>query len=141
MIFFDDYRIKSKRELLEERSIFFDKKTRKAYNQEYKYRDRFRFGITFRSLDLILSNLAKRSRAGSDYSVIWENLLKMVDRCKSIEDVEYLRRDKNAAIRVLQIRANRIPEEKEDIEKHIHWLKTVYTEKLNQKAKELRGEN
>ena len=118
---------------------YYDKETRKQLNKTYKYTDRFKFGFLARNFDLLISNMMKNPQKTGNFRGIRDNLLKMVDRCKSISEINYLRRDKNAAKVLLTKLAKNRPEIAKECEEHIKWIDTVYTQALNEKAKELRG--
>lgn len=118
---------------------YYDKETRKQLNQTYKYTDRFKFGFLARNFDLLISNMMKNPQKTGNFRGIRDNLLKMVDRCKSISEINYLRRDKNAAKVLLTKLAKNRPEIAKECKEHIKWIDTVYTQALNEKAKELRG--
>lgn len=83
--------------------------------------------------------MLKNPQKTGNFRGIRDNLLKMVDRCKSISEINYLRRDKNAAKVLLTKLAKNRPEIAKECEEHIKWIDTVYTQALNEKAKELRG--
>ena len=70
------------------------------------------------------------------YRGLWPGLLKMVDNCKTIDEVNYLRRD--LAIPSFEKLKQNQPERRAAIEEHEEWLNTVYRKALNDKAKELR---
>lgn len=118
---------------------YYDKETRKQLNQTYKYTDRFKFGFLARNFDLLISNMMKNPQKTGNFRGIRDNLLKMVDRCKSLSEINYLRRDKNAAKVLLTKLAKNRPEIAKECKEHIKWIDTVYTQALNEKAKELRG--
>jgi hypothetical protein len=118
----------------------YDKSTRKQLNQIYNYTDRFKFGFLARNFDLLISNMMKNPQKTGNFKGIRDNLLEMVDRCKSISDINYLRRDKNAAKVLLTKLAENRPEIAKECKEHIKWIDTVYTQALNEKAKELRGQ-
>ena len=72
------------------------------------------------------------------YKGLWPNLLKMVDNCKNIDEVNYLRRDVNIALSSFTKLKKNQPERIKAIEEHEEWLKTVYRKALSDKAKELK---
>lgn len=119
--------------------FFFSAESRKV-NKAYKYTDRYKFGFLVKNLDLIMKNMIVRGGSNlNGLDRIRPNLLKMVDRCKSERDVNYLRRDLSAGKAMLASIAKRNPSARKSALKHITWMDTTYREALNNKMKEFRS--
>ncbi len=111
----------------------------KDVGKEYKYSDRFKFNTLFKNFVDIMKNMLDNPQKSGNFETIRPRLLRLVARCKSIDDVNYLRRDLNAGIvQLTKLKQNR-PEISDGIDRHIKWLKTEYREALNNKAKELKA--
>lgn len=111
----------------------------KAVGKEYKDDDRYRYAQTFRSIGSIIKNMFDNPQKSGNFEKIRPRLLKMVDSCKSVEDVNYLKRDARAGkVQLTKLKQNR-PEITSQIDKHIKWIETDYMEALNNKAKELKA--
>lgn len=111
----------------------------KDVGREYKYKDRYRFKQTFENMTDIIKNLFTNPKKNGNFEAIRPRLLRMVDRCKTLEDVNYLKRDLRAGkVQLTKLKANK-PEIADSIDKHIKWCETVYMDALNAKAKELKG--
>lgn len=116
------------------------KDTRRVINRAYNYSDRFKIGFTVRNFDLIFSNMLKNAQKTGNFAGLRENLIELAGRCADINEVNYLRRDKNAGKAMLKKLAVNKPELAKQCHSHIKWLETEYTQVLNDKAKELRGQ-
>lgn len=111
----------------------------KDVGKEYKYNDRFKFNTLFKNFADIMKNMLDNPQKSGNFETIRPRLLRLVDRCKTIDEVNYLRRDLNAGIvQLTKLKQNR-PEISDGIDRHIKWLKTEYREALNNKAKELKA--
>lgn len=111
----------------------------KDVGKEYKYSDRFKFNTLFKNFADIMKNMLDNPQKSGNFENIRPRLLRLVDRCKTIDEVNYLRRDLNAGIvQLTKLKQNR-PEISDGIDRHIKWLKTEYREALNNKAKELKA--
>ena len=119
------------------------------------------YKLTFKNLPLLLQNLSKDCMNTGNFESIHGNLLKLVDNCKSVDDVNYLEKDLGWAN--LKVYANTVEKvekggdgvddkTKNLIEKrikkgltskkirdHIEWLSSVYKPALKKKKKELSG--
>lgn len=111
----------------------------KDVGKEYKYSDRFKFNTLFKNFADIMKNMLDNPQKSGNFETIRPRLLRLVDRCKTIDEVNYLRRDLNAGVvQLTKLKQNR-PEISDGIDRHIKWLKTEYREALNNKAKELKA--
>lgn len=120
-------------------------------------------GFTLRNLDLIVPNITRSALETGDFEKIQPNLLKMIDRCYDLGDVEYLIKDcSSSTIQTLEKYAEIVEsvERGEDIPKninrktiqsridkgltsekirdHILWLQETYKPALQAKKKELK---
>lgn len=111
----------------------------KAVGKEYNYEDRFRFKQTFENLGNIIKNMFDNPQKSGNFEAIRPRLLKMVNNCKTLEDVNYLKRDARAGkVQLTKLKQNR-PEIAKQIDKHIKWIETDYMKALNDKAKEIKS--
>lgn len=117
---------------------FYDKQTRATLNKTFNSSYRKRAGFALRNMDLLFMNLTKNAQKTGNFEGIRPNLLKIIDRCKSQDELGYLRRDKNAGKYMLTKLAKNKPELAPQIKEHLKWMETTYTEAINTKAKELR---
>ena len=89
----------------------------------------------------ILKNMFENPQKTGNFEAIRPRLLNMVKKCKTMDDIEYLRRDLNAGkVQLTKLAKNR-PEIAKQCNAHIKWLGTEYREALNNRAKEIRGGN
>lgn len=94
--------------------------------------------FTIRNAGRIISNMMKNAKNTGNFKGLRKNLLKMVESCKNMSEVNYLRKDISNGIVMLTKLKESKPEIKEQCEEHIEWLKTEYREALNNKAKQLK---
>ena len=98
-------------------------------------KDAYRF--TFRNIGRIMMNGIKGS---SDINKTHKNLLKMVNTCKTVKEIEYVQRDLSAAKRIITNKVNSTKgEEKKQYQEHLNWLKTTYSKAISEKKKELKS--
>lgn len=98
-------------------------------------KDAYRF--TFRNIGRIMMNAIKGS---SDINKTHKNLLKMVNSCKTVKEIEYVQRDLPAAKRIVANKVNSTKgEEKKQYQEHLDWLKTTYSKAISDKKKELKS--
>lgn len=110
----------------------------KDVGKAYKYSDRYKSNMTPSFIDLIKNSIDNPTKTGK-FENLRPRLLKMVDKCKTIDDVNYLKRDVRAGkIQLTKLKQNR-PEIAKQIDDHIKWLETDYMKALNDKAKELKA--
>lgn len=104
----------------------------------YEYSDRYKSNMIPSSIDLIKNAIDNPTKTGK-FENLRPRLLKMVDKCKTMDDVNYLKRDARAGkIQLTNLKQDR-PEIAKQIDDHIKWLKTDYMKALNDKAKELKA--
>lgn len=110
----------------------------KAVGKAYEYSDRYKSNMIPSSIDLIKNAIDNPTKTGK-FENLRPRLLKMVDKCKTIDDVNYLKRDIRAGkIQLTNLKQDR-PEIAKQIDDHIKWLETDYMKALNDKAKELKA--
>lgn len=117
---------------------FYDKDTKATLNKTFNKSDRKRAGFALRNMDLLFKNLTVNAQKTGKFENIRPNLLKIVDRCKTQDELGYLRRDKNAGKYMLTKLAKNKPELAPQIKEHLKWMETTYTQAINMKAKELK---
>jgi murein DD-endopeptidase MepM/ murein hydrolase activator NlpD/calcineurin-like phosphoesterase family protein/uridine kinase len=107
-------------------------------DKTYKRSDRYKIKFTLRNMDLLFRNIFVNAQRTGNFEAIRPNLLKLVDRCQTLDELGYLRRDKNAGKVIIKKLSENKPELKEKCLSHIKWLDNEYSEAINKKAKELR---
>ena len=92
----------------------------------------------FKILPTMFSNMFK---AKKDINQIQPGLLKMVERCKTIQDIDALNKDLNVGLKqVKNMNDNcKDPEKKKQYEQHLKWLQTTYRDAIKAKKKELKN--
>lgn len=110
------------------------KNTWKAAVKATKQGGRF----TAKNAGLIAQNML--TDKSSSFEGIHGNLLKMVKRCKTKKELDYLRKDVSRGKQQLKREAaNADPSRKKAIEEHIKWLDTEFRDAINEKAKEIKN--
>lgn len=96
--------------------------------------------FTFRNFGAIAKNVyGDNPTVSGNFERIRPNLLKLVKNCKSLDDVNYLKRDARAAkIQLTKLKQNR-PNIAKQIDAHLKWIETDYMKALNDKAKEIKS--
>ena len=124
--------------------------------------------FTFKNMDLIFKNMMFNANDTGDFEKIRENMLKMIARCKTLKELEYLRKEINMSIPYfkkyaeivsavennktvdMRLSETHVKNIKKRIDKgltskkirdHHAWLINVYRKAMNDKAKELREKN
>ena len=98
-------------------------------------KDAYRF--TFRNMGRIMANMIKGS---SDINKTHKNLLKMVNSCKTVKEIEYVQHDLPMAKRIVANKVNSTKgEEKKQYQEHLDWLKSTYSKAISAKKKELKS--
>ena len=98
-------------------------------------KDAYKF--TFRNMGRIMSNMIKGS---SDINKTHKNLLKMVNSCKTVKEIEYVQHDLPIAKRFITNKINSTKgKEKKQYQEHLNWLKTTYSKAISEKKKELKS--
>lgn len=98
-------------------------------------KDAYRF--TARNMGRIMLNGIKGAK---NINNIHNGLLKMVNSCKTVKEIEYVQRDLPAAKRIVANKVNSTKgEEKKQYQEHLDWLKTTYSKAISAKKKELKS--
>lgn len=95
-------------------------------------------GFTLKNIDIVMSNMMKRCKSTGNFKAIQPNLLKLVKRAKTLEDIRYLRQDASTVPYTLQKMSENIPEISEQCKEHAEWVKNVYKPAINNRAREIR---
>ena len=125
--------------VINEKSL--NRKDWKEVGKEYKYSDRFRFKQTFQVLTDVdtIKNMFDDPTKTGNFEKIRPRLLRLVAKSKTLDDVNYLKRDARAAkVQLTKLKQNR-PNIAKQIDAHIKWIETDYMNALNDKAKEIKS--
>lgn len=98
-------------------------------------KDAYKF--TARNMGRIMLNGIKGAK---NINNIHNGLLKMVNSCKTVKEIEYIQRDLSTAKRIVANKVNSTKgEEKKQYQEHLDWLKTTYSKAISEKKKELKS--
>ena len=89
--------------------------------------------------DRILSHIPGGTLSTGRFDLLRPKLLKLAKKAKTIERINYLRKDLSIGKSQLKTLMKNKPEFKEQIEAHLEWVDTVYRQALNDRAKELKA--
>lgn len=86
----------------------------------------------------MMLNMIKRKK---DINSIHDGLLKIVNRCSSVSEVEYLQKDISGAKATMKKKMEncKTAEERKQIQQHLAWLGSEYSKALSAKKKELKA--
>ena len=95
------------------------------------------YKVTGRNIGTILINGIK---AKGDINKTHKGLLKIVNKCKTVKEVEYLQKDLSSAKITMKTKINKAKndEEKEALKQHLKWLSTEYSKALSSRKKQLK---
>lgn len=95
------------------------------------------YKVTGRNIGTMMINGIK---AKGDINKTHKGLLKIVNKCKSVKEVEYLQKDLASAKVTMKTKINKAKndEEKEALKQHLKWLSTEYSKALTEKKKQLK---
>lgn len=95
-------------------------------------------GHVGKNLGTMMSNMIKR---GKDINSIHDGLLKIVNRCSSVNEVEYLQKELPGAKVTFKKKMEKCKtaEERKQIQQHLTWLGSEYSKALSAKKKELKA--
>ena len=95
------------------------------------------YKVTGRNIGTIMINGIK---AKGDINKTHKGLLKIVNKCKSVKEVEYLQKDLASAKVTMKTKINKAKndEEKEALKQHLKWLSTEYSKALTEKKKQIK---
>ena len=98
-------------------------------------KDAKRFSI--RNAGSIMLNVLQRNH---NLKAVRKRLIKMANKCKTVEEVEYLQKDLPIGKRFIQNKMNSAtdPEKKKEYEAHLKWMSTEYSKTLSNKKKQLK---
>ena len=85
---------------------------------------------------------AFKSFKNRDFEKVRRHLTKCVHNCKDMSDIQYLRKDVNAGINMLNKRiSNNVDSDEfiKELKYHVKWLQNDYRKLLNEKAKEIKN--
>lgn len=95
--------------------------------------------VVGRNMHLVMANMFLRDTKNHDYKKIRPNLLKLVKRCKTQEDIKILRKDFYCAIGQFSVLISKTGDKKKkaNMLEHVTWLKTEYMPALTERSKEI----
>ena len=95
------------------------------------------YKVTGRNIGTIMINGIK---AKGDINKTHKGLFKIVNKCKSVKEVEYLQKDLASAKVTMKTKINNAKndEEKEALKQHLKWLSTEYSKALTEKKKQIK---
>lgn len=96
------------------------------------------YKFTGKNIGTLIMNSIKSKK---DINNIHGGLLKIVNRCSSVNEVEFLQKDISGAKTILNKRMEncKTAEERKQIQQHIKWLGSEYSKALSDKKKELKA--
>lgn len=94
--------------------------------------------VTAKNLGTIMTNMIKRKK---DVNSIHDGLLKIVNSCKNVGEVEYLQKDIGGAKKLMRTKMERAKtaEERKMYQTHLSWIGSEYSKALSAKKKELKA--
>lgn len=95
------------------------------------------YKVTGRNIGTMMVNGIK---AKGDINKTHKGLLKIVNKCKTVGEVEYLQKDLSNGKRFIQNKINSTtdPEKKKEYETHLKWMSTEYSKTLSSRKKQLK---
>ena len=95
------------------------------------------YKVTGRNIGTMMINGIK---ATGDINKTHKGLLKIVNKCKTVGEVEYLQKDLASAKVAIKTKINKAKndEEKEALKQHLKWLSTEYSKALTEKKKQIK---
>lgn len=97
-------------------------------------------GVSFqvRNFSRIWSNIFKNAVKTGKFKELRPNLMKIVNSCKTVDEINYLARDARKISSLEKLKKNR-PDIAKEIDEHIAWVKGDYTRAINMKRTALKG--
>lgn len=91
-----------------------------------------------KNVGTMMLNMIKRKK---DINSIHNGLLKMVNRCSSVNEVEYMQKDISSAKATMKKKMEncKTNEERKQIQQHLAWLGSEYSKAISAKKKELKA--
>lgn len=95
------------------------------------------YKVTGRNIGTMMVNGIK---AKGDINKTHKGLLKIVNNCKSVKEVEYFQKELSSAKVAIKTKINKAKndEEKEALKQHLKWLSTEYSKALTEKKKQIK---
>ena len=95
------------------------------------------YKVTVRNIGTMMVNGIK---AKGDINKTHKGLLKIVNNCKSVKEVEYFQKELSSAKVAIKTKINKAKndEEKEALKQHLKWLSTEYSKALTEKKKQIK---
>lgn len=95
------------------------------------------YKVTVRNIGTMMANGIK---AKGDINKTHKGLLKIVNNCKSVKEVEYFQKELSSAKVAIKTKINKAKndEEKEALKQHLKWLSTEYSKALTEKKKQIK---
>ena len=95
------------------------------------------YKVTGRNIGTMIVNGIK---AKGDINKTHKGLLKIVNNCKSVKEVEYFQKELSSAKVTIKTKINKAKndEEKEALKQHLKWLSTEYSKALTEKKKQIK---
>ena len=95
------------------------------------------YKVTGRNIGTMIVNGIK---AKGDINKTHKGLLKIVNNCKSVKEVEYFQKELSSAKVAIKTKINKAKndEEKEALKQHLKWLSTEYSKALTEKKKQIK---
>lgn len=95
------------------------------------------YKVTGRNIGTMMINGIK---AKGDINKTHKGLLKIVNKCKSVKEVEYFQKELSSAKVAIKTKINKAKndEEKEALKQHLKWLSTEYFKALTEKKKQIK---
>lgn len=95
------------------------------------------YKVTGRNIRTMMINGIK---AKGDINKTHKGLLKIVNKCKSVKEVEYFQKELSSAKVAMKTKINnaKSDEEKEALKQHLKWLSTEYSKALTEKKKQIK---
>ena len=95
------------------------------------------YKVTGRNIGTMIVNGIK---AKGDINKTHKGLLKIVNNCKSVKEVEYFQKELSSSKVAIKTKINKAKndEEKEALKQHLKWLSTEYSKALTEKKKQIK---
>ena len=101
--------------------------------------DESAMSFTVKNIDLVMSNMMKNCKKTGNFKAIRPNLLKLVKRANSLEDIRVLRQDVGTVPYTMEKMAENRPDIAKQCREHSKWINDVYKPAINERAKEIRN--
>lgn len=95
-------------------------------------------GFTLRNFGIIAKNSSYDPQKTGNFEALRPGLLKLVERCRNVDEARYLLRDSYSATRQLTKLGENRPDIKRQCEKHVKWIESTYRTAIKNRIKELK---